>query len=120
MKWAGRAWARGDLIADDQGSDHDDEAAFWGIDPGQLTRDPSGSGTGTGIWPQNVPVVRAFLAVCNQWRTVSAGLAGFRVVGLDYTAARAGLRMSGIRITPQLWAEVQVIESAAVAAMRES
>jgi len=41
-------------------------------------------------------------------------------VGLDYTAARAGLRMSGIRITPQLWAEVQVIESAAVAAMRES
>jgi len=28
--------------------------------------------------------------------------------------------MSGVRITPELWAEVQVIEGAAVAAMRES
>nr|WP_269724455.1 DUF1799 domain-containing protein [Roseovarius sp. TM1035] len=88
------------------------------MDPGQLSRDPSGPGSG--VWPHNVPAVRAFLAVCNQWRTVSAGLAGFRVVGLDYTAARAGLRMSGVRITPELWAEVQVIEGAAVAAMRES
>jgi len=37
-----------------------------------------------------------------------------------FYAARAGLRMSGVRITPELWAEVQVIEGAAVAAMRES
>lgn len=80
-----------------------------------LRRDPSGSG----VWPQNVPAVRAFLAVCNQWRTISAGLAGARVIGLDYGAARSGLRMSGIRITPELWAEVQVIEGAAVAAMKE-
>jgi hypothetical protein len=63
--------------------------------------------------------VRAFLAVCNQWRVVPAGLAGARVIGLDYTAARAGLRLAGIGITPDLWAAVQVIEGAAVAAMTE-
>lgn len=81
-----------------------------------LRRDPPGQG----VWPQNVAAVRAFLAVCNQWRTVSAGLAGARVIGLDYAAARAGLEMSGIAVVPGLWAEVQVIEGAAVAAMRES
>ncbi|WP_297772672.1 DUF1799 domain-containing protein [uncultured Roseovarius sp.] len=81
-----------------------------------MRREPPGHG----VWPQNAPAVRAFLAICNQWRTVSAGLAGARVIGLDYGAARDGLEMSGITVTPGLWAEVQVIEGAAVAAMRES
>lgn len=64
--------------------------------------------------------MRAFLAICNQWRTMPAGLGGVRVIGLDYGAARAGLEMSGIVVSPDLWAELQVIEGAAVAAMRES
>lgn len=80
-----------------------------------LRRDPPGSG----VWPANVAAVRAFMAICNQWRTMSAGLGGSRVIGLDYGSAQAGLGMSGIAVTPVLWAEVQVIESAAVAEMRE-
>jgi len=67
-----------------------------------------------------VAAVRAFLAVCNQWRTIPADLGGARVIGLDYSAARDGLDMSGIEIDPELWASVQVIEGAALAAMRES
>jgi hypothetical protein len=104
------------LIEDGTGGDLDDEAAFWGISPELLRREP----TGRGVWPQNVAAVRAFLAVCNQWRTISAGLAGPRVIGLDYGAARDGLALSGIEASPDLWAEVQVIEGAAMAAMREN
>jgi len=63
--------------------------------------------------------VRAFLAVCNQWRAVPSGLGGARVIGLDYGAAEAGLRLSGIVPAPDLWAAVQVIEGGALETMRE-
>ena len=35
-------------------------------------------------------------------------------IGLDYTAARAGLDLAGIEMTPGLWAEVRDIESGAI------
>lgn len=38
-------------------------------------------------------------------------------VGLDYTAVRAGLELAGQQITPELWAEVQQIETGAVRAL---
>lgn len=39
--------------------------------------------------------------------------------GLDYAGARAGLEMAGIEVTPDLWADLQVIEAGALAGMRE-
>lgn len=64
------------------------------------------------VWPELAPAVEAFLAVATQWRVV-AGMAGLQVIGLDYTAVRIGLRAAGIRMTPALWADLQVIEIAA-------
>lgn len=39
--------------------------------------------------------------------------AGFVVTGFDYTAVRIGLRAAGIRVSPELWADLQVLEIAA-------
>ena len=48
-----------------------------------------------------------------------AGETGLIHTGLDYAAADAGLRRSGIETTPDLWADLQVIETGALAALRE-
>lgn len=63
-----------------------------------------------------MPAVEAFLAIASQWRIVD-GWNGRRVIGLDYTAARAGLELAGIEVTPGVWAEVREIERGARAAM---
>ncbi len=69
-----------------------------------------------GLWPDHAPAWRAFCAVSGQWRTQalsSLGGATLFWIGLDYAAARVGLEMAGIDITPDLWAEVRIIEAAA-------
>jgi hypothetical protein len=56
--------------------------------------------------------------VCTQWKTgsVSGGMAAGRLfyIGLDYTAATAGLENAGIEITPDLWAALRIMEGAAI------
>ncbi len=69
-----------------------------------------------GTWPQNEPAVRAFLSVDSQIRFIAVG-EGSVAIGLDYAGARAGLRLAGLKVTPDLWSDVQVIEAAAVAAL---
>jgi hypothetical protein len=72
------------------------------------------------VWPENAEAVAAFLSACSQWRVATmSSMAGSRIVylGLDYTGARAGIEAAGIAITPQLWADVCVMEAAARAAL---
>lgn len=40
-------------------------------------------------------------------------------LGLDYAAAKAGLDLAGIEISPDDWARLRVIEVAAVKALNE-
>ncbi len=40
-------------------------------------------------------------------------MGGILWLGIDHAAARAGLEMAGIGVTPQLWAEVRQIEAGA-------
>jgi hypothetical protein len=47
-------------------------------------------------------------------------MGGVAMTGLDYAGARAGLDLAGIAMTPALWADVQVIERGALAAMNEA
>lgn len=42
-----------------------------------------------------------------------------RATGLDYAAARAGLDMAELKLDPGEWADLQVIETGALAEMRE-
>lgn len=72
-----------------------------------------------GVWAQHVAAVDAFLVVCTQWREVTQPQGPARVGGLDYQAARAGLEMAGIEITPDDFNRLRIIESGAVAALNE-
>lgn len=67
------------------------------------------------VWPENWPAVELFCAVATQWRASFGG-----VIGLDYTAVEAAMRM--MRIKPDdrrdLFARLRVMESAALAVMR--
>lgn len=69
-----------------------------------------------GVWPQNEDAVRAWLSVESQIRYTPVG-DGSVATGLDYAGARAGMRLAGLKVTPGLWSDVQVIEAAAVAAL---
>jgi len=40
-----------------------------------------------------------------------------RAIGLDYPAAKVGLEMAGIEVTPALWSDLQMVEIGARAAM---
>ncbi|RJF70866.1 DUF1799 domain-containing protein [Rhodopseudomonas palustris] len=77
-----------------------------------------------GVWPENWDTVKAFCAVATQWRVVSVGggdaPARAVFVGLDYTAARAGLDAEAIAVTPALWAGLRVMEAEACTALNES
>ena len=69
------------------------------------------------LWPENKPIVDAFIAVATQWRvvTLASGRAWWQ--GLDYTAVRAGLEMADIRLTPAQWFGVQQMERTASATL---
>lgn len=70
-----------------------------------------------GIWPDHEPALIAFLAVSNQWRIASHGLQGSRYIGLDYKAVHAGLDLAGITVTPEVWADLRLIEAGATQAL---
>jgi hypothetical protein len=38
-------------------------------------------------------------------------------IGLDYAAARAGLELAGLEVTPEVWADLRAIEEGAIEGM---
>ena len=78
-----------------------------------LTRDEVA--TSCEIWPENLQAYELFCAMDTQWRI---GMAG--PTGLDYGVLPVALRMIGAARADwqQLMADVRVMESAALCAMR--
>lgn len=110
LRWAGEAWATGGLGGGNDAAEAED-LAFWSLPAeafGEIDDTP-------GVWPQNILAVRAWLAVDTQLRLGPGG-----VVGLDYAGAQAGLALAGISLTPAEWADVQIIEAAAVDALNRT
>lgn len=69
------------------------------------------------IWEEHLPAWQAFCAISGQWRTASvSSLERARVVfvGLDYAAARHGLDLAGIGVSPEIWDDVRSIEAGAI------
>lgn len=89
-----------------------EDCAAFGLDPA-LFRAPEDE---TGIWPEHLPALRAFLAVADQWRVLQ-GETKAVWLGLDYTAVHAGFNLAGLALTPAEWADVQTIEHGARAAL---
>jgi Phage related hypothetical protein (DUF1799) len=92
------------------------DADGWEI---ELTEDDLLGGDDEAVWAINEPAVEAFLICSTQWRLVALSNGPVRTIGLDYAGARPALDMSGIDVTPELWADLQVIERGAIAARNE-
>lgn len=73
--------------------------------------------TPDGLWPEHQQAVEAYLAIAGQWRVVPRWRDRPIWLGLDYAAANAGFGLSGMTITPELWAEIRLIEQGAKAAL---
>lgn len=86
-----------------------ESAAEWGIPEDALPEEDHDGG----VWPENEAAVRAYLAVSSQWRTTSLGEAGVHWLGLDYTAVRAGFRLAAVKMAPDLWDQVRLVEAGA-------
>lgn len=83
-----------------------------------LTPPSAPAATAPALWACHLPAVAAFAASATQWRIAPVGH-GFRFVGLDYAAVRAGLDLAQIDLTPGEWADFRVVEEAAKAALNE-
>lgn len=64
------------------------------------------------VWPENWAALQAFLSVQSQW---AVGMSG--PTGLDYVRVKAGLEMAGVAITPELFAQLRLLERGALDAM---
>ena len=97
------------------GDEAEDDARIWGLiykpEEDELTHD--------GVWAEHLEALAGFLALCTQWRFACPGDGSLRRTGLDYAAARAGLDLAGIAMTPELWSDIRMIEMGAIAASHE-
>ena len=59
------------------------------------------------------PVVRAFLIGATQWRWLGTGFSAMPL-GLDYAGIRAGCAMAGLRLTPEQFDGLQIMEAEAL------
>lgn len=65
------------------------------------------------VWPENWEVLEAFLSVSTQWRAIGRADGSVYWQGLDYASVAAGLNGLGLAATPQIWADLKVMEAAA-------
>jgi hypothetical protein len=70
-----------------------------------------------GLWEINLTALETFAAIGSQWRVAASGEGRLHYLGLDYTAAAAGLGLAGMKVTPGLWSDVQEIEAGALDAL---
>lgn len=122
---AGRAWAKGGLFASPCKEDDDAiaDARALGL-PAEAIADIEAAlaqGDGfEGVWPDHEAAVAAFCVAGTQWRTAPLGMAGYAYVGLDYSAARDAWAMAGLETTPEVFAQIRLIEHGALGALNEA
>ncbi|WP_167740338.1 DUF1799 domain-containing protein [Parasedimentitalea huanghaiensis] len=68
-----------------------------------------------GVWPANSDAVQAFLDVTTQFTRLAMPDSSIRVTGLNYPGAQAAWQLAGVDMTPDLFAQVQMIERGALA-----
>jgi Phage related hypothetical protein (DUF1799) len=98
----------GDVIEDARS-----DAALFGLDPADFALPEDDDG----IWHINLPVVTAYCAVDTQWRVIAQADGTRHHTGLDYAGVRAGLEQADIRLTPDQWADFQLVEAGAMRAL---
>lgn len=66
------------------------------------------------VWPENLPTLRVFLAVCTQWRTSMSG-----VVGLDYSVLFPVMKLYNVENEREVFDGVQAMEFAILALIQK-
>lgn len=69
------------------------------------------------MWPQNMPIVEAFLSVTSQLIAIGLAHGGLLWRGFDYAGVKAGLDAAGLSLLPHQWTGLRVMESAATSAL---
>lgn len=62
----------------------------------------------------------AFREVGSQWRAVPLGRGKLFYLGLDYAGAKAGLDLAGIKVTPDIWRGIRVMEAETCAVLNQA
>lgn len=83
----------------------------WGAPPAEYLAAMEAANTFE-LRPENVEPLDIFMRLQTQWRMGPVGASG-----LDYAGVRAGLSMMGRRMTPTLFADLQIMERAALTVM---
>lgn len=65
------------------------------------------------LWPENLDSLTLFMRMQTQWRIGPAGASG-----LDYAGVSSALRFLRVRPTPEFFDDLQIMETAALRAMR--
>ncbi|AUG53940.1 DUF1799 domain-containing protein [Thalassospira marina] len=67
------------------------------------------------VRPENWPAVELFLVAATQWRLATNGAP----YGLDYAGVELAARWAELKITPELFADLRIMEQAAIAKFAE-
>ena len=67
------------------------------------------------LWPENAEPLRVFMRLQTQWRYGPAG-----PTGLDYAGVRVALEWLGVKVSPALFEDVQLMESATLKILAEA
>lgn len=112
LKRLARRWAGGwrEPIADDR---FDAECRLLGVNPAQMRRKPREDSI-IDIWPDMADSVAIFLSMATQWNW-SGSLYTLGRTRLIYEAIEPTARGLGLEVTPQVFADIQTMESEALA-----
>lgn len=88
-----------------------------GLTPDEAAELAEADAPGFSVWPDNMPVIDAFMVVCTQWNTTSLANGQVLYHGLNYTGVKVGLDGADITLLPEQWADLRMVERVASAAM---
>ncbi len=86
--------------------------------PAEVIADLAGyDAPGVEVWPDNMPIVDAWLIVCTQWNTVSLTNGQVLYHGLRYGDAKIALDTAEVFLRPAQWSGLRLMERVASAAL---
>lgn len=91
--------------------DLDADFDFWGIPDESRPEKPSAYG----VLPENWDAVNLFLALQTQWNITPSGTRS----GLNYTSVRIVSNLRGMKLTPELFSDIQLLELTLINTERE-
>lgn len=94
-----------------ESKDFEADLDFWGIPDEMRPEKP----TEYGVLPENWDAVNLFMGLQTQWQMTPSGARS----GLNYTSVRIVSNLRGLKLTPELFADIQLMELTLINTERE-